>query len=198
VLVRPDDGAVYDARIAFEPSGAAVAIWSRAATMGTIIETARFVPGPGWGPHETLASNVITLGPSLFSGPGAIIAAWTTGATMRMSRYSAGAWGPAEEIGAGVGPQLVIGAGGALVAAYAAPLGSPDDDDDRERVEVHARRYHPTTGWSPPRRLDNYTGHDEAPNHIVIAGRAGGAIAVWEQHHWHSGSAFRAYAATVP
>ncbi|MEI6224066.1 MAG: hypothetical protein WCS72_04895 [Deltaproteobacteria bacterium] len=193
LLETIDEGDAFEAQVAFDGSGNAMAVWSQlnAASGQFKIWARRYVPASGWGTAQRIQSSATVEG----RGPrvafkangdamvvwvqydaGAVNNVWTTSFTA-----STGTWGSATQLNAGTTgvsyPQIAIDPSGNAVVVWPERASS---------VEFHIQARRLVGGvWGAAQLLDTASGNASWPRIAMDA--AGDAMVVWLQENGAGG-----------
>jgi len=172
------------AKIAVDPSGNAVAVWSQILSGGQFdIWSNRYTAGVGWGTAEPIETDDRgrAVSPAVaVDTSGNAVAVWEqydgTRQNIVSNRYTAGVgWGTAELIetdntGYAYSPMVGMDKDGNGVAVW--------QQHDGYRFNIWSNRYFAGTGWGSPELIEfNNEGHAEYPTLAVAP--SGNAIALW-------------------
>jgi hypothetical protein len=176
-------GDVFDARIAVDAGGNAIAVWEQQGAQSSNIVSNRYVAGMGWG-----AAQLIEREPGEAYDPQiAIDAAGNAAVTWEhygadrhygiwSNRYhAAGAdWGTAQrienEVGNAYDPQVAVDASGNATVVW--------HYSDGMKSNIWSSRYAAGTGWGPARLIGSESRRGTNPQVAVDAN--GDAVVVWQ------------------
>ncbi len=184
LLETDDAGNAFQAQVALDPNGNAVAVWNQYDGIRFNIWANRFTPTEGWGVAELLemdnAGNTET--PQVAVDPkGNAVAVWRQNDGERgdisANRFTpTGGWGAAELLetdnaGAASAPQVALDLSGNAVAVWT--------QSDGMRGNIWANRFTPSAGWGVAERIEVDAG--SALDQQVALDPNGNAVAVWSQ-----------------
>jgi hypothetical protein len=184
-LLEDDDAHAHHvgaiARVAFDPSGAAIAVWDQYGDEGVrYVWARRFVPASGWGTPSQLGEGVNPF--AVLDASGNATAAWmqpnAVNYDLVASRFEAGAgWSEPHLLEASAGRawgvRLVSDAAGHVIAVWR----QTDISVEPTREQVWTARWSDGS-WSAPFELD--TG-DPADSPEIAGDAAGNAIVLWAE-----------------
>jgi hypothetical protein len=183
VIEVHEAGYVDSPRVAVDPSGNAIAVWSQrdGAGVSTIMAN-RFTPAAGWNAAELLttddAGDYADSPRVAIDANGNAIAVWTQAGRTWANRFTpAAGWGVAERIatedasGLSDPPQVAIDANGNAIAVWI-QVGAVG-------LDVWFNRFSPDTGWGVPEPIDSIGGVANFPQIALDAN--GNAVAVWSR-----------------
>ncbi len=192
---------IHNAKIAFDGSGNAIAVWRQIAVSGRNVMANRYTPGSGWGTAAAIewAGGDADVPQIAFDVSGNALAVWQqtsgfgTNNRIWSNRYTSGTgWGgfPSliqTDISGGstanaVTPQIAIDPNGNALAVWVQPDGASDNTPD-----IWANRYTAGSGWGTTANLGqvriNTPGAAGAPagQPQIAIDANGNAIVVWYQ-----------------
>lgn len=185
-LIETDNvGDAEDPRVATDPSGNAMAVWSQSDATGQGIRANRFTPQMGWGNAEVLETGRV--GPAVtpqvgMDADGHAIAVWHQSdlffrTDIWSKRFTPGAgWGSGQRVetrdSVATNPQIAVAPDGHAVAVWE-QMGTMYKD-------VWGNHFTPETGWGTQSLLEISNAGD-ASRPRVATDATGNAIAVWMQ-----------------
>lgn len=183
LLETDDSGDAYDAQVAFDLSGNAIAVWEQGYGGYYSIWANLYTAGTGWGtpvPVETETGD--TWNPRIaFDSFGNAVAVWSqsngTSFSIRANRYTAGTgWGTAEPIGTASGdawlPKVATDVYGNAVTVWR--------QDNGGRFDIYSNYYTAGTGWQTAELVETDDSGDAGVPQLA-ADVLGNAMAVWKQ-----------------
>ncbi|MBW2550881.1 MAG: hypothetical protein JRE19_09530 [Deltaproteobacteria bacterium] len=190
-----DQGGTGGPRVAMDPQGNAIAVWSQwSGTRGNVWSN-RFTPSEGWGTAERTEANTEhdAWNPQVAMDPqGNAIAVWATAVTVEsedtieMTYYRiwsnrftpTDGWGSPEPVDEHEdntwNPQIAMNAQGNAIAVWEHNVG--------RSTHIWSNRFTPSSGWGKPVRIDSPDdGGHQARSPQVALDAQGRALAVWLQ-----------------
>ncbi|MGC4096154.1 MAG: hypothetical protein QM706_03470 [Nitrospira sp.] len=186
-LIEADNGGAYDAQVAMDSSGNAVAVWEQYDGTRYNIWANRYVAATNsWGTAQLIeADNAgdAYLAQVAVDGSGNAVAVWEqsdgTRTNIWANRYVAAtnSWGTAQLIetdnGAAYSPQVGVDESGNAVAVW--------EQYDGTRYNITVNRYvAATNSWGTAQLIETDNGAAYSPQ--VGVDESGNAVAVWEQY----------------
>ncbi|HSB62117.1 MAG TPA: hypothetical protein VLI67_10380 [Vicinamibacteria bacterium] len=170
-------------RVAVDPAGNAVAVWSRIEG-SPAVWASRFLAGRGWSPPERLtAAGEPGWFPDLALDPGGDgIVVWQsdrpTGVTIRAARWAGGHWESPRTIQrplpeTGGSPRVAVAADGTAVAVW--------HELQAGTFRIWANRFRPGAGWATAEPISPPEAREGALFADVAMDALGNAVAVWQR-----------------
>jgi hypothetical protein len=208
--ISSDQGDAAVPRLAFDPSGNALAVWMESNGGRAAIWGNRYDADSGWGTPVRI-SSASSPGDAAYpdlgvDADGNAVAVWYEGAAVVTNHFdvyasqfraSTGAWSAPVMRSNGTQsayrPRVAVNGNGAALAVWVQDLGDGSVSNDYE--DVLGVRYGPGTGWGTPARLNTLdgSGHAVYAQIATALDAAGNGMALWVQQG--SGGAFLIWAA---